>query len=238
MANKKNNKKPHKKDSKQDKKNQQENAEKDLLTLSGRDFAKKLASKDAIPGGGGAAAYVGAIGTALGRMTAALSLEKQAEQQDADDLKALSDKAKQLQEMLEDLVTKDAEAFKPLAACYKLPSDTATEMLVRRAAIQGCLSKCADVPLSIMKACVVAIHMQEEFAEKATSLALSDAGCGAIMLKGALQAAALNVAVNTKEMDNRDAAKKFDDEAEKLLAEGCVAADAVYASVSEKLKRA
>jgi len=44
------------------------------LTLYG--FAEKLASKEGVPGGGGAAALAGALGAALGAMAANLTVGK------------------------------------------------------------------------------------------------------------------------------------------------------------------
>ena len=48
----------------------------DLTENSCRDFVRVLSSSEPVPGGGGAAALVGAIGTALGGMVASLTLGK------------------------------------------------------------------------------------------------------------------------------------------------------------------
>lgn len=207
-----------------------------FLDQPGRKFTNALASKEPVPGGGGAAAYCGAIGTALGRMVAALTVGKAKYADVADEITELEKQATELQNELESLVDLDAEAFKPLAACYKMPEDTAMQKMVKHAAIQGCLVKCAEVPLAMMRSCVKAINLQRTFAEKGSVLAISDAGCGAAILKGALAAAMLNVTVNTKTMDQRAMAKKIDDEAAELFAKGSEEADAVYAVVLEKIR--
>ena len=47
------------------------------------------------------------------------------------------------------------------------------------------------------------------FAAKGSRLAVSDAGCGAVIVKSALQAASLNVFINTKTLQNREAAEEL-----------------------------
>ena len=48
----------------------------DMTTKSCREFVTVLASNEPAPGGGGAAALVGAIGTALGNMVGSLTVGK------------------------------------------------------------------------------------------------------------------------------------------------------------------
>ena len=48
----------------------------DLIETSCADFAAALASDAPVPGGGGAAALVGAVGTALGNMVGSLTVGK------------------------------------------------------------------------------------------------------------------------------------------------------------------
>ena len=75
-----------------------------------------------------------------------------------------------------------------------------------------------------------------EFAVKGSRLAVSDAGCGAILAKSALQAASLNVFINTKMMKDRESAVKLEEEAEGLLNEYTVRADEVYGMVYKNLR--
>ena len=66
-------------------------------------------------------------------------------------------------------------------------------------------------------------------------LAVSDAGCGALFCRAALEAAGLNVAVNTRLMADRAHAAELDARAEALRAEYLPRAEAVYANVSKRL---
>ena len=65
------------------------------------------------------------------------------------------------------------------------------------------LKDACEVPLEIMKTCARGLDLMEEFAEKGSRIALSDAGVGATLLKSALQGASLNIYINTKSMKNR-----------------------------------
>ena len=47
-----------------------------MLDKSCHDFIEELSSKAAVPGGGGASAYVGALGMALGSMVGNLTVGK------------------------------------------------------------------------------------------------------------------------------------------------------------------
>ena len=93
----------------------------------------------------------------------------------------------------------------------------------------------AAVPLEIMEACGEAIALLEEYEAKGSVLAVSDAGCGAVFCRAALEAAGLNVAVNTRLMADRGRAAALDARAEALRAEYLPRAEAVYAKVCHRL---
>ena len=63
-----------------------------------------------------------------------------------------------------------------------------------------------------------------------------DAGCAAVLCKAALQAASLNVFINTKLMADRTRAAALDARADALLAEFVPWADEIFTAVSGKLR--
>ena len=75
-----------------------------------------------------------------------------------------------------------------------------------------------------------------ETLKKGSVLAVSDAGCAALFCKAALQASALNVAINTKLMTDRAHAAALDEKAARMLAEYLPLADEVYQSVASRLR--
>ncbi|MBQ1391152.1 MAG: cyclodeaminase/cyclohydrolase family protein, partial [Firmicutes bacterium] len=65
---------------------------------------------------------------------------------------------------------------------------------------------------------------------------VSDAGCAAIACKAAMQAASLNVFINTKSMKDRDYAKKLEEEADALLTTYNRLADETFREVEAGLR--
>ena len=82
---------------------------------------------------------------------------------------------------------------------------------------------------------VLCIALAEQYAAKGSVLAVSDAGCAAVLCKAALQAASLNVFINTKLMADRTRAAALDARADALLAEFVPRADETFTAVSGKL---
>jgi formiminotetrahydrofolate cyclodeaminase len=206
-----------------------------LTAKSCDEFIGELASASPAPGGGGAAALVGALGTALGNMVGSLTVKYPRYADVHDDIRTLKAKADGLQARLVALVTRDAEVFEPLSQAWSLPRDTEQERAQRAKVIEAALQECCEVPLEIMECCCEAIELQEQFARKGAELAISDAGCGAVCCAAALRAAALNVFANTVSMTDRVFATEANRRAHELLATGTTRADAVFADVAKRL---
>ena len=197
----------------------------EMMEQSCTRFLAELAGKAPVPGGGGASALVGAAGVALGNMVGCLTTGKKKYAAVEADIQALNARAEALRRELEALVQADAEAFAPLAAAYGLPKDTPAQAAHKAAVLDTALNTACAVPLEIMQKCAEGIV-----------LAVSDAGCAAALCKAALQSASLNVFINTKLMTDRPRADALDAQADALLNEYVPRADAVFASVTNKLR--
>ena len=150
-------------------------------------------------------ALVAAIGTALGNMVGSLTVGKKKYADVEAEIIALQKKCDALQTELLDQVPADAEGFIPLANAYGIPKDDPDRpRIMEEATITAC-----KVPMHIMELCCEAIDAIEVFAAKGSRLAVSDAGCGATIVKAALQAASLNVFINTKTLQNREVAEEM-----------------------------
>ena len=208
----------------------------EMMEKSCGQFLAELAGKAPTPGGGGASALVGAAGVALGNMVGSLTVGKKKYAAVEADIQALNARAEALRGELEALVQADAEAFAPLAAAYGLPKDTPEQAAHKAAVLEKALDAACAVPLQIMEKCAEGITLAEEYAAKGSVLAVSDAGCAATLCKAALQAASLNVFINTKLMADRSRADVLDARADSLLNEFVPHADAVFESVMQKLR--
>lgn len=201
-----------------------------------KEFINVLSSKEPVPGGGGASALVGAIGMALGSMVGNLTLGKKKYESYQEDIKAILQKAEEIQDELILLVQKDAEVFEPLSKAYGLPKNTEEEKTKRDEIMEKALKAASQVPLDIMKRSLEAIELHEELSVKGTRIAISDVGVGVAFCKSALLGASLNVFINTKLMKDREYAEKLNKEAEDMITRGTEKADKIYSAVEEKLK--
>ena len=199
----------------------------DMTMASCREFVTVLASDAPAPGGGGAAALVGAIGTALGNMVGSLTVGKKKYADVQDEIIALKAKCDELQKQLLDQVEADEVNFLPLAKAYGIPKDDPNrDKVMEEATIIAC-----STPVRIMELCCEAIEAIAVFAAKGSRLAVSDAGCGAVCCKAALQSASLNVFINTKSLKNREVAEEMNAKANGMLDKYCAVADEIFAGV-------
>lgn len=207
-----------------------------FTTYTCEDFVEILSTKAPVPGGGGASALVGAIGTALGNMVGSLTVGKKKYADVEADIIALKEKADALQKDFLHLVEEDARVFEPLSKAYGMPKDTEEEKAEKARVMEIVLKDACSVPMEIMKKCCEAIDIIEEFAEKGSMIALSDAGVGAAFCKAALLGASLNVFINTKSMADREYAEALNRQAEEMIATYSAKADTVFESVTNRLK--
>lgn len=199
----------------------------DMTMESCRTFVEVLASNAPAPGGGGAAALVGAIGTALGNMVGSLTLGKKKYADVEEEIIALKAKCDALQKQLLDQVEADEVNFLPLAKAYGIPKDDPSrDQVMEEATVIAC-----STPMKIMELCCEAMECIRVFAEKGSRLAVSDAGCGAVCCKAALQAASLNVFINTKSLKNRALAQELNKHANQMLNTYCPMADEIFNTV-------
>ena len=208
----------------------------ELMNLSCKAFLEDLAGSAPTPGGGGAAALVGAAGAALGNMVGSLTIGKKKYAAVEADILILNRRAAALRKRLEGLVQADADAFTPLAAAYKLPKETPEQQVHKAAMLETALEGACAVPLEIMSACCEGIALAAEYAEKGSVMAVSDAGCAALFCKAALQAAGLNVSINTRLMADNAHAAALNAQADAMLAEFVPQADQIHEKLTHSLR--
>jgi len=199
----------------------------DYTKESCREFVKVLASDAPAPGGGGASALVAAIGTALGNMVGSLTVGKKKYADVEELIKATMAKCDALQTELLDQVPADAEGFIPLSKAYGIPKDDPK----RAETLEAATITACQVPMKIMELCCEALDCVKVFADKGSRLAVSDAGCGAVIVKAALQAASLNVFINTKTLQNRQLASEMNAKCLGMLDKYGAMADEIFETV-------
>ncbi len=172
-------------------------------TLTNLDnFIDRLASSDPTPGGGSAAAMVGASGAALVAMVARLTVGRKRYADVEPQIQEILQHAETLRARLTALVHEDAEAYGQVSAAYRLPKATAEEQTVRAAAIQAGMQAASLTPLETAQACAQVIALAEQIVTHGNVNARTDGGVGALLAHAGLQAAVWNVEINLSSIDD------------------------------------
>ena len=195
------------------------------------EFVDVLASKAAVPGGGGAAALVGAIGMALGSMVCNLTIGKKKYAEYEETIKNILSKASKLEKDLLEMIDEDAKGFYPLSKAYGLPTSTDEEKQIKEETMQKALKVACEVPINIVRACHKAIKLHEELVDKGSRLAISDVGVGVQCLRAAILSAELNVVINVNSIKDEEYVTKVNTEVKELVEDGVKICDEVFRKV-------
>ncbi|MDD6261482.1 MAG: cyclodeaminase/cyclohydrolase family protein [Clostridiales bacterium] len=201
--------------------------------LSIEEFASKLASKDAVPGGGGASALVGALGAALASMVGNLTVGKHRYAAVEEDVRKLTVRANAAREKLLALIAEDARAFEPLSKAYGIPRDDPD----RESVMEAALRRASEPPLEMMRVCAEVVEILSGLIDKGSVLAVSDVGVGAALAGAAMKGASLNVFINTGLMKDAAFAAVLNAEADRLLEENISKADSLCAETARRVRR-
>ncbi len=191
---------------------------KKLVDMTCRGFALETASESPAPGGGSIAAYMGALGAALGAMVANLSSHKRGWD---DRWEFFSDYALKGQELLSELlhlVDEDTVSFNKIMDCFSMPKNTDEEKAARSAALQAATLYATEVPLRTMKASFGVFEIVEAMAEEGNPNSVTDAGVGALAARSAVIGALLNVKINASGLKDKELAARLIAEAEEIAA--------------------
>lgn len=204
-----------------------------MLNQTCREFIDALASREPVPGGGGASALVGAVGMALGSMVGELTLGKKKYAEYETEISELLFRSRELIDEMEQMVKKDAEAYLPLSEAYKMPHSSEEEITARDRAIQDALVAAAEAPLELAEACLKALRILDSFSLIGNRLAISDAGAGAAVCLAALKGARLSALINLKSMKNKEKRKELSDKLDAITDSGIHLAEITYARVEK-----
>jgi formiminotetrahydrofolate cyclodeaminase len=198
-------------------------------------FLDQLASKAATPGGGSAAAVMGAQSAALTGMVCNLTIGKPKYAEVEAEMLELLKKSEALREKLTGMIKADVDVFNKLMTCYGLPKQSDEEKTARSAQIQTVLKEATLVPLECAKACAEAIALSRIAADKGNLGVISDAGVAVMAGYAALKSTALNVYINTGSLKDREFAEAKLAELEEILTDADISTEEIYQLVKGKL---
>jgi glutamate formiminotransferase/formiminotetrahydrofolate cyclodeaminase len=206
-----------------------------LVERSVKDFAEETSRESPAPGGGTIAAYLGALGAALGTMVANLSAHKAGWDDRWREFSDWAAKGQTLLARLLQLVDDDTEAFNRLMAAFQLPKKSEAEQAARAAAVEAATLHAAEVPLETMRTAMEVFPLCQAMASEGNPASVSDAGVGALAACAAVRGAALNVRINAKQLSDTAQAQQLVAEAQQLCDEAQRAERAVMEAVEAKL---
>lgn len=199
-------------------------------------FIDDLSSAKPIPAEGAAAAYVGALASALSTMVGNLTVGKKRFADVEDLIYNTMEELSFVRDDLFELIEEDADAFAPLYDAYRMPSQTPEQAAVKNRAMQDALVAAIEAPLAIMRSCCRVIELTETMAHKGCGLAVADAGAASILAEAALKTASLTVTINAKSVEDERMARKYKREADEMVAIYSPKADAIVNYVQWKVK--
>jgi formiminotetrahydrofolate cyclodeaminase len=198
-------------------------------------FLDELASQSATPGGGSAAAIIGAMGAALVAMVCNLTIGKKKYAEVEDEMRALLAKAEALRHRLTGMIEDDVKAFDAVMGAYGMAKETDAEKAARGAAIQEALKLATEVPLRCCQAAREVIDLAAAVSAIGNLNVISDAGVGVLAAYAALRSAALNVYTNAKMITDKTFAEAKVKELERLLSGAEEVTEKAYELVKGKL---
>jgi formiminotetrahydrofolate cyclodeaminase len=170
--------------------------------LSVEEFLGRLASAEPTPGGGTGAAVAGAMGAALVRMLASLTIGKPKYAAHEELMKAIEEEVAEQQRELLALASEDAASYDRVGAAYKLPKDTDGQKAARTKAIQEAMKGACEAPLQVMERCTTVIGLAKNAVERGNRNAASDGAAGAELCRAAMKVASYNVLINLAQVDD------------------------------------
>lgn len=198
-------------------------------------FLDDLSSGNPTPGGGSAAAIMGAMGAALVSMVCNVTIGKKGYEEVEAEMRAILHDSEKVRRRLTAMVPEDIAAFDSILAGYKMPKATDDEKAARAAAIQAGLRRATEVPLDCARACAAVIALSRRASEHGYLNVISDGGVGVLAGFVGLRSAALNVYINAPALKDRAFAEKATADLEKLVAHCAVETEAIYKIVRDKL---
>lgn len=208
-----------------------------LVNRTTFDFVDEVSRATPAPGGGSVAALAGALGASLAAMVANLSVGKGEFDEHYDLLCSIAERGQKVKDALVRGVDEDTSAFDKVLEGMRMPRDTQEQRAERARAMQEGYKVATRVPLATVESCRDALLLCREIAGLADPEMISDAGTGALVAHAGAQAAAYNVRINLRHIEDDAFDAEMRERVEALLTECAELTTAVTALVDDVLAR-
>ena len=175
--------------------------------LSVHEFSQQLAAGQSTPGGGSAAALVGALGAGLVSMVCNYTVGREKYADVDEEMRGVLARSEELRTQLERAMQDDVAAYGSYSDAQKLPRETEDEKTARDAALDAALRESTLVPLTVAEGCAEVLQLALRAAELGNRFLISDAAVGAELAGAARASAELNVRLNLAGVNDEEFAR-------------------------------
>ena len=152
-----------------------------------------------------------------------------------DELCSIAERGQTVKDALLRGVDADTSAFDKVLDAMRMPRDTEAQQAERAVSMLEGYKTATRVPLATVQQCRDALRLCRDMAAMADPEMISDAGTGALMAQAGAQAAAYNVRINLRHIDDADFGAEMRGEIESALGECATLAAEVSAEVERVL---
>ena len=191
-------------------------------------FISDLGSDSPAPGGGAAAGLSGALGAALGKMVADLTIGKKKYAQDQALVQAADPMLATFGDSFLALADADAEAYAGYMRALALPKDNEQQITLRKEKLQEAIREATDVPLRVVETCENVLPILENLQGHSNITCRGDLAAAAIELSCAAKIAWLNVCANLPYWEDGEAANDLREATQERVATVSMRCDRLY----------
>jgi formiminotetrahydrofolate cyclodeaminase len=196
-------------------------------------YLDEVAAGTPAPGGGSAAAVVGALAAALGEMVANFTLGREKYATAEATLRPARDRLTALRASLLESAAADEAAYQTYRDAASLPRTSDGEKTTRTDAMQWALIAATDVPLGVARSAREVAEILAIVAREGNPHVRSDAALGALLAEAALGGALLNVRGNAEMIEDRELSVTYLTDADLLEEAGREAAQRAYRTATD-----
>lgn len=173
-----------------------------LQNLTLKEFLKKTASMEAMPGGGCSVALMAAIAAALTEMVANLTIGKKEYVEVEERMKEIVVIMSKSRKHFINDIESDAVAYQHVIDAYRLPKNSEEEIKLREKKIQYAFKVASYAPMALAQRAYNLLDIIKETLDKGNINVVADGEVAFIACQAAIKGALLNIRTNLKNIND------------------------------------
>ncbi|WP_238988378.1 cyclodeaminase/cyclohydrolase family protein [Aureibaculum marinum] len=207
----------------------------EFINLSLADFVNSTSSNSIAPGGGSVAAYIGALGAALGIMVANISSQKKGWEEKSNYFLDWAKKGEVFKNQLLLLVDEDSKAYGQIIKAKRMPKTSLEEKKARKIALEKATMYATEIPYQAMLTAYNSMEFIQAMVKDGILSTASDAAVGILCARTTVIAAYFNVCINAKNLNDKKFTKDVIEKAENIYEKTLLIDKQVIAYLKSKM---